>query len=73
MPAPRKDYSRLVAIDLSPTEAAVLFGFIKAALNLLPDSDGDMASIKSTVEGISSMLFKQLQGLDWPFNQEEKK
>lgn len=53
----KRDYSRLVAIDLSPTEAAILFGYLRTALKLIPED---------TVEGVAKKLFKQLHGLDWP-------
>lgn len=53
----KRDYSRLVAIDLSPTEAAILFGYLRTALKLIPEE---------TVEGVAKKLFKQLHGLDWP-------
>ena len=64
MPRPKKDYSRLVAIDLSPTEAAILAGCLRQFKRQGRVKLG--SPVYDLIEGMIDNIQRQLGYLDWP-------
>ena len=64
MATKRKDYSRLVTIDLSPTEAAIIAGCLATFKRRGRVRLG--GPVYDLVEGLIDIIQRQLQDLDWP-------
>lgn len=58
----RVDYSRLVTLDLSPTEAAIIAGVLGAVLKLNIEDPTEREIIQGTFE----RLRFELKALAWP-------
>ena len=64
MPRPKKDYSRLVAIDLSPTDAAIIAGCLRQFKRQGRVKLG--SPVYDLIEGMIDNIQRQLGYLDWP-------
>lgn len=59
----KRDYSRLVTLDLSPTEAAMLTGLLEGVKRTRPDLG---VPVLDLIDGTIGRVRLQLRQLDWP-------
>lgn len=64
MPRQKPDLSRLVMLDWTPTEAAILMGLLEGLRNLRGEALG--ADSLSVIDDTSARIRLQLKQLHWP-------
>ena len=67
----KTDFSRMVTLDLSPTEAALLSELLTLLTRRVPDTAGELQPVLAVIEGWADHLDLQLDRLQWP--QERRK
>ena len=66
------DYSRMVTLDLSPTEAAIIAGVLAGTVRTPGMRERLGTPVTKLVEGTVEQIQFQLKALHWPLNGELK-